>query len=358
MTHQLPFCTPDLKGTGGIIKTCPDDFVVDEIPLYEPCGQGQHLYIKFRKTSMTTREVVTKIARGLNIKANLIGTAGLKDKDAITSQWISVPVHLLGSVDPMSFQDDKIEILECKKHNNKLKIGHLIGNHFKIRIRFCEPNFISKAADVISRIMDKGLVNFYGEQRFGVDGNNVYEGRDILLGKKKQDNSFLRRLFMSSYQSHLFNGYAYSRLKAGLAWKIMKGDVLKKVKTGGIFICEDPEIDQQRFDNKEIVQTGPMIGFKMKQPTDESVEFEKSILQAMSCDEEVEQGCIKRKIMGTRRPLLVYPWDMSYFEDDAGLVINFSLPKGSFATVFIREITKPDQGFGHLELSDLNSDGF
>jgi tRNA pseudouridine13 synthase len=358
MTHQLPFCTSELGGTGGIIKTCPEDFIVDEIPLYEPCGEGQHLYIRFRKTGLTTRQVVTKVARQLGIKPERIGTAGLKDKDAVTSQWMSVPVHMMGDVDPKSFEEQRLEILECKKHNNKLKVGHLIGNRFKIRIRFCNPGALDRAGEIISRIMDRGMVNFYGEQRFGVEGNNIYEGRDIILGKLKKDNPFLRRLFMSSYQSHLFNGYAFARLKAGLAWKVMKGDVLKKVDTGGMFVCSEPDTDQKRFDNREIVQTGPMIGFKMKQPEDESADFEQSILQGMNYNEEVAQGCLKRKIMGTRRPLLVYPWDMSFHEDEAGLVINFSLPKGSFATVFIREITKPDQGFGHLEFSDLESDGF
>jgi tRNA pseudouridine13 synthase len=302
---------------------------------------------------MTTRDAVIHISKKLNIKPDLIGTAGLKDKDAITTQWISLPVDEINNINPEKIGDNRLEIIEWGRHGNKLKTGHLIGNKFKIRVRFCKEKAMSIASKVITRIMEKGMVNFYGEQRFGVEGSNVSEGRELILGKKSK-NRFLRRLFMSSYQSHLFNGYAYSRLKAGLAWNVIEGDVLKKVQTGGIFVSKDIELDQIRFDNHEIVPTGPMIGCKMKNPEGESFAFEKSILEGMSYDDKVAEGCKKQKISGTRRPLIVYPWDMNYYEDDAGIVINFSLPKGSFATILIREIIKPDQDFGDLEFSDLD----
>ncbi|PKK91195.1 MAG: tRNA pseudouridine(13) synthase TruD [Candidatus Wallbacteria bacterium HGW-Wallbacteria-1] len=352
MTHRLPFITKELPGCGGIIKSCPEDFVVDEEPLYLPSGEGDHMYIRFRKIGLNTRQVVTRLAKIINIDSDEIGTAGLKDRDAVTSQWLSAPAAPFQDISPDSIEIPGVTILEHGLHSNKLRIGHLIGNRFKIRIRFCADQALEKAQAVVDRIMSHGMVNFYGEQRFGYEGANVVEGRMILQGEKFVKQSFLRRILISAFQSHLFNGYSIVRLQAGLMRTAMRGDVMKKTERGGLFIAEDSLEETRRLEAGEIVPTGPMVGQKSKAPMWDAMEFEQECMTALGYDARIAEGLRKNRMMGSRRPLLVYPKDISVEQDDGGLILSFMLPKGSFATVLLREVIKPEEDFWDQELDE------
>jgi len=352
MTHRLPFITQDLPGCGGIIKSCPEDFVVDEVPLYLPCGEGDHMYLHFRKTGLNTRQVVTRLARILEVDPETIGTAGLKDRDAVTSQWLSAPAAAFKDISPDQLEIPGVTILEHGLHGNKLKIGHLIGNRFTIRIRFCEEDSLDRAQAVVDRIRQQGMVNFYGEQRFGYEGANVTEGKKILQGEKFVKQGFLRRILISAYQSHVFNGYAIIRLQAGLARTVLRGDVMKKTDKGAIFIAEDPVEENRRLEAGEIVPTGPMVGQKAKSPLWEALDFEQECLQALGYTDKIGEGLRRNKMLGSRRPLLVYPQDITVEQDECGLLLSFMLPKGSFATVLLREIIKPAEDFWDQELDE------
>lgn len=355
MTHKLPFSTPEFPGTGGIIKSCPDDFIVEEIPLYAPCGEGAHMYLLVRKVSLTTRQVSKKLAKLLDVPVGTIGAAGLKDKDAITTQWFSVPAEAFERMKLSDIDIHGVQILNHGLHGNKLKVGHLIGNRFSTRVRFCRADSSALASAIIERLIREGMVNYYGEQRFGAEGNNIRNGKNLLLGEEVNRDWFLKRLLMASYQSHLFNGYTLARHRAGLARTAMKGDVLKKVATGGLFICEDPVIDTARIQTNEIVLTGPMVGCKVMTPMGESLIFEREVLELMGFGPEMWSAVERIRLAGSRRPVIVYPGDVSISEDDAGLLLCFSLPKGSFATILLREIIKPDEDYWCTEIQDLFS---
>lgn len=174
------FLTDDLPGIGGVIKQRHDDFVVEEIPLYEPCGEGEHLYLWLEKAGQPTLEVVRALARRFRIRTGDIGYAGMKDKNAVTRQYMSIAAPDDSPLDGFSMPG--VRILSVSRHRNKLRLGHLKGNRFTIRIRQLERDEPRAAAcAVLDRLVDVGLPNFVGVQRFGLSANIHEIGRALLL---------------------------------------------------------------------------------------------------------------------------------------------------------------------------------
>src|SRR5262249_50092556 len=130
---QPPMLTADLPGLGGVIKQQPEDFDVEEIPAYEPCGQGEHLFLWIEKRAMGAEFFIRQIAKRLDIPPMEVGTAGLKDRQAVTRQWVSVPISAEGRLDQL--EGEGIRLLKVSRHTNKLRPGHLHGNRFRILIR-------------------------------------------------------------------------------------------------------------------------------------------------------------------------------------------------------------------------------
>ena len=337
----LPYITAEIPGIGGKIRQKTSHFIVEEIPVYNPEGIGDHLYVNITKENLTTREVQLRLADLFKIKPEDIGKAGLKDKHAITTQTFSVLFNDHASPDeitPIIEDNIPIKVNWAKYHNNKLRAGHLIGNKFNIIIS--EPKgSIEQAQLMADRLNETGLPNFYGVQRTGEQGENIYQGWLILKKKKRLGNRWLRKYLLSSYQSYLCNQYLVKRIEKGLFNKIMLGDIAKKHETGGLFWVEDKETDQKRFDSKEISFTAPMFGYKMSKPKDESMELETEILDEMDID---LQEFRDQRVKGTRRMGRVLP-EITVSGHPGGIQLEFNLPKGGFATVLLREFMKNDQ---------------
>ena len=183
MNTSLAYLTANLPGIGGQIKQRPDDFIVTEEPLYEPCGEGEHLYLFVEKSGLTTLDVVAKLARKFGVTNKQISYAGLKDKHAISRQMFSI--HLPGS---QSQDAQRVALLEgqpytilwADRHNNKLRRGHLAGNRFDIRIRDVEPTAVIRAKHVLDQLVQSGVPNYFGPQRFGYRGDNQIVGRALI----------------------------------------------------------------------------------------------------------------------------------------------------------------------------------
>ncbi|MCX5655465.1 MAG: tRNA pseudouridine(13) synthase TruD [Planctomycetota bacterium] len=180
----MHYLTEELPGTGGRIKAQPDDFVVTEVPLYEPCGEGDHVYLYVEKQGLGSLEAAEQIARALGRPRAAVGLAGLKDAQALTRQWMS-----LERVDAdlaARLRIPSIKILEVRRHRNKLKIGHLAGNRFDIRIRGCRPGARETAEQVLAILAARGVPNRFDRQRFGRRGDNHLLGRALVLGQYKE----------------------------------------------------------------------------------------------------------------------------------------------------------------------------
>ena len=341
---KYPYLTKDIEGIGGKIKQVEEHFIVEEIPLYEPSGTGEHLYINFTKKALTTRDIENKLRDLFHIKSDKIGFAGLKDKYAITTQTVSL--HL-GKIDEQKIKEiveniEKnipIKINRAKLHKNKLRKGHLLGNKFTIIISDLNTDIkkaITITNQVFSEIEKYGLPNYYGEQRFGTFQDNYQEGLQIIvLGKHPR--TWIEKFLVSSYQSYLFNEYLKIRIEQGFFDKLLLGDIAKKTDTGGLFKVENLKQDQKRFDAKEISFTGPLYGKKMLTTSDEALKFENAVLEKENISMEQLE---KSGVLGNRRPGRIFPNKLSVKEHEDGIKVEFFLPKGSYATILLREIMK------------------
>ncbi|MFN0011113.1 MAG: tRNA pseudouridine(13) synthase TruD [Phycisphaerales bacterium] len=182
--HLAPalFLTADVPGIGGALKQRPEDFLVEEIPAYDPCGSGEHIYLMVQKTNMPTLQMVQLVARHFNVKTSAVGYAGLKDKHAITRQVVSIHTPGKTAADFRELQHPKVVVLWADQHNNKLRRGHLKGNRFSIRVRRVPPTGVLAAKRVLERLEKVGVPNRFGEQRFGHALNNHLVGRAMLVG--------------------------------------------------------------------------------------------------------------------------------------------------------------------------------
>lgn len=334
----------DLPGIGGRIRCRPEDFEVEELPAYGADGQPGHLLLTLRKRAMNSEDALQALSRALKVPRPEIGLAGLKDREAVTTQWISLPQQALPRLE--TFSHPAITLGSPLPHSHKLRRGHLHGNRFVIVVRelACEiDEAIARARAILERLAGEGLVNIYGEQRFGRGGANIEVGLAALSGRGPRRGK--ADLIVSAGQSALFNLYVQTRAERGLLDTVLLGDVLQKRATGGSFVCEDPPTDQGRLDAGELVVTGPMFGSHMRGPSPGSpaAELEQEILEEGGI-RSTALAKLGRKVPGTRRPLRVWPTELhaepapAVDELDPGLALRFVLPPGSYATVLLREI--------------------
>ena len=329
------FLTQDLPGTGGRIKEQPEDFVVEEIPLYDFSDQGNFALLLLKKVNFSTLDFVACIRKHLHLRDEEVGLAGWKDKRAITSQWVSVPRENISESRLDRLTGEGIKILQIRHHSNKLRTGHLLGNHFTILIRQADAEAENRAQAIIQQLQTFGLPNFYGPQRFGARGDNPEKGLALLLGQYRLRSVRKRKLLVSSYNSLLFNLTLKERMEKDLFAKLLQGDIAKKHDTGGIFLVSDPEKEQPRADRLEISATGPIWGKKMKRAGNEAAALEEKILSSQGVTPDVF-----RKQPGSRRSLRIALKEVNVCQEKEGLRLEFFLPKGSYATVLLDEIMK------------------
>lgn len=343
----------------GRIKTSPEDFEVDEIPAYEPSGTGDHVYVHFRKRMLTTDEAVKAIVRALGLQMREAGIAGMKDKVAVTTQWVS-----LLSRDPetearvRALALEGITILDVKRHGNKLKTGHLRGNRFTLVVREVDPLQMATVEAAFARIGADGVPNLFGAQRFGKYGDTAERAKAWLTGKDRAPSDpRLRRLHFSAWQSAVFNAVLEARI-ADRTWSVpLDGDLLKKEDTGGLFVCADVQIDRERALRGELCPTGPIVGDKMRWPEREALALEERLTAPWL--EGIDLRRARSLGEGTRRPLRLRVTETSFAEvmkspesagnqpEGAAFRVRFVLPKGAYATTVLANAVEVVENTGN-----------
>jgi len=396
---MLPYLSATIPGCGGDIKLSPEDFLVEEIPAYEPCGSGEHVYLLIEKQGITTLEAIRRVSSMLAIPERDIGYAGMKDAIGVTRQYLSG--QRIQPEAAAGLTCDGLRVISAQRHTNKLKLGHLRGNRFSIVVRGVAPHAATNVPAIMEVLQLRGVPNYFGYQRYGAQGNShligaamvrrdwhgavsaligdssrildeqwrsattaFHEGdfatalqfmprhcrseRDLLQRLVKRPDSFeqafaavhprLQKLYLSAYQSSLFDQVVARRLDT--IDQIMTGDLACKHANGACFLVEDGAVEAHRAASFEISASGPMFGTKMKQPAGEPLAIEREILD----NEHIDLGAFDLgtglRMEGERRPLRVPLASPEFRVEGDCLQLGFELPKGSYATAVIRELTK------------------
>jgi len=339
--HTPLIASADLPGIGGQIGPNPEDFVVEEMSAYEPSGAGEHLYVRVKKTSLTTPECIGIIARASGVREREIGSAGMKDKHAVTTQWLSLPAR--GTPAPETWKlPSTIEIVQVSKHNNKLRTGHLSKNTFRIRLVGVDADAAPKAQAITTHISKQGLLNYFGTQRFGRQGNNWNAALRWITGNPERAGRFHKKLYPSVIQSEIFNRYLTQRYGLGLG-HLLQGEVVRLGTGHSLFCVQDLAAEQARYTAGELHLMGPIVGPKMKRAEADALALEQRIINEVDLSDEILQK-LGEFGPGTRRDLIVFPESLS-IEATAppspnAIILTFSLPPGSYATQLIGEYTR------------------
>jgi tRNA pseudouridine13 synthase len=338
----------------GRIKGSAEDFVVEEIAAYEPSGEGTHLFLRFEKKNLTTDAAVRIITKALGIEMRDVGIAGMKDKVAVTTQWVSVPAPAKAAdleERAKALVLDNIRVFEAKRHGNKLKTGHLKGNRFDIVVRDVAADAVDAVLASMDRFGKEGVPNAFGVQRFGKDGDNVERARAWLTGKERAPGDpRLRRFHFSALQSAVFNAVLDARVADGTWNQPVLGDLLKKEDTGGMFVCTDVQADRERAERGELCPTGPIVGARMRSAEGTIKELEERLATPLLEGVDLERA--RSLGEGTRRALRLRVTacsvaqvmnskgvtgtdDVDNREQARSLRVQFVLPKGAYATTVL-----------------------
>jgi len=367
-TPPLAYLTPDLLGTGGVLKQTPEDFLVEEQPLYDPCGEGEHLYLFVEKKSATTHDLIRRVAKAFRVKRGSVGHAGLKDKHAVTRQHLSV--HLPGTTKAQDAEALErlanypyAQVLWADRHGNKLRPGHHGGNRFVLTVRDVAPTAVIRAKPILDRIAKHGFPNYYGEQRFGYRHNGhllgaAYECGDLhtalehmpkSLRAERQALDALRQhktaaqaarsvdgqqrdMLVSATQSAVFNAVVDARVRAGTLSQLVTGDLAWKHDNRSVFAVDDAVAAEEnapdgRAAANAVSPSGPQWGLGMTEPTGDVLAAEQAALNKFALAPADFEGHRDLDTDGRRRPLrehLEHP-ELSGGVDDRGAYLKSAM---------------------------------
>lgn len=305
-----------------------DDFIVDEIPSIEFKGKGNSLIVHVKKIEMTTWDMIAVFSEYLGIPAQKIGYAGLKDKHATTTQYISVDVSYERMI--KQFRHNQIDVIDITRHSTGIRMGDLAGNRFTINLFEVDNIDAGRIEKCARKISKNGLPNYFGFQRFGRDNDSFKQAKDMLSGEIFIEDSKVKNFLISIYQSEFFNQWLRERVEISQnendgKFMLFKGDVYidkkGKYSTPKIIPAKD-------YEAKKLVPTGLLCGRDVFRARDEAREIE----------EKYDDEFLQEK--GYRREALIYPTNIecTYVKKLTMLSMSFTLPKGSYATIFLESI--------------------
>ncbi|KDE40499.1 tRNA pseudouridine 13 synthase [Nitrincola lacisaponensis] len=326
-----------------LFRAEPADFQVEEILGFELDGQGEHLFVQLRKTGENTDWVAQQLARHTQTHVRDIGYAGKKDRHAVTDQWFSLRLPLNQSIDWSGFESDSIQVLQQQRHGRKLKTGVHQGNRFAIRLRqVSDPEALQSR---FQQLIQLGVPNYFGEQRFGHGYGNLYKAEQMLLGSLRERNRQKRGLYISALRSMLFNRVVSARIDAGRWNRLALGEVLMLNASQSCFcVSEEAELPalQERLDQGELHLTAPLWGRGGLMTGADAEAFELSVLEPW------QALCVGLESLGLnqeRRAVRVKMQSPAIEQvDTADWVIRFALPAGVFATSVLRELCQLQAG--------------
>ncbi len=347
--------TPTIESA--LYKQQPSDFVVNEQLTIAFSETGEHLWLNLQKTGLNTNFVAKLLAQWAHIPIKDVGFSGLKDRHAVTTQWFSLrlPQKQAPQLDFANFVADKlaasehIQVLEQHWHHKKLGRGSHQANQFIITLQ----EVIGNRADIghqLALIQTQGVPNYFGEQRFGHAANNLTAAIELfehqtLNGKKihrKYDQDKIS-LYLSAARSEIFNAILAKRVTVG-NWQTPKlGDVMNLAGSNSIFVPD--HIDDtllQRLAAGDIHLTGAMWGEGNLKSFGDIAALERQVIADNPAYQQLAAGLIAFGLKQQRRPLRLLAKQLAWhWQDEHTLVLDFILPRGSFATTLLASLIAP-----------------
>jgi tRNA pseudouridine13 synthase len=320
---QWPNVYP-VSGACATLKRLNEDFIVTELPLQLPSGQGEHIWLDIEKNGANTAFVAQQLAEAASVQERDVGYAGLKDRYAVTRQWFSIYLPKGETPDLTQLQHPEFKVLSQSRHEKKLRPGDLQGNRFRIVLRDVTGDRNAIEAN-LKAVASHGVPNYFGAQRFGFEGGNVEQGRAMLAREIRVRNPKKKGIYLSAVRSFVFNEVLALRIQQGLWGKTLPGDVMDEAGR----------------------PTGPLWGRGRVITTDQAQALENAVAErhATLCD-----GMEYAGLDQDRRALVARPLDMSWEWPQANqLVLTFSLPAGNYATSVLDEILRTTEPDRHTE---------
>lgn len=320
----------------GVIRRALDDFVVEELPVQEPAGAGEHLWLWVEKRGENTAAVAQRLARAAGVKPVAVGYAGRKDRHAVTRQWFSV--HLPGTSDgvPAGFEGEGVRVLCARRHARKLRVGALRGNRFALQVSDvqADPETLERR---LREIAAHGVPNYFGEQRFGRDGANLDAALRLFAGRRERDGK-RRGLYLSAARSAVFNGIAARRVREASWNRLLPGEAVMLDATNSFFVAEtcDAELER-RLRIGDVHPSGALWGEGLPPCRGEAARLETAVAaEAQALTAGLEAAGLRQE----RRALRLCPREMTWSIDEGGqrLRLEFVLPAGAFATAVLRDL--------------------
>jgi len=329
------FAGPAGEGVG---RSRAEDFLVDEILGFEPTGEGQHVFLQISKRDTNTLWLAKQIASLAGATQRDLGYAGLKDRHGVTSQWFSVDMKGRAEPDWQALESGRVEVLQVRRNPRKLRIGALRGNRFRLCIRRLRvvPGILEQR---LQQLRDFGMPNYFGEQRFGHDYANLARAEALFEHRLGRVERKLRGLLISAARSQLFNEVLAARIERGSWGSPLAGDYfsLDGSRTGFAAEPEDQNL-VERCRVLDIHPTGPLWGRGRPPVCAETLALERVVLEPYTT---LRDGLEHVGLQQERRPLRVrvggLRWELSGQDE---LLLEFSLPAGSYATVLLRELLR------------------
>ncbi|MGV6987954.1 tRNA pseudouridine(13) synthase TruD [Testudinibacter sp. P80/BLE/0925] len=311
------------------------DFIVREELGYALSGEGEFVAIKVRKTNANTLFVGEKLAAFAGISAKKMSYAGLKDRHAVTEQWFCL--HLPGQETPdfSRFALEGVEIIEVTRHNRKIRVGSLQGNHFEILLRDLNESAVLNQR--LQQLAQHGFPNYFTEQRFGRDGHNLTQALRWANGEIQVKDRKKRSFYLSAARSELFNLIVSQRIADGLSRTVISGDVLQLQGSHSWFVAQAEELTalQVRLAQNDVGLTAPLIGSKELASQDQALLRERAVAEQHHALVELMH---KERLQNARRLIVAKPQHFAWQFEAEGLRLQFYLDSGSYATALVREL--------------------
>lgn len=319
----------------GCLRRQPEDFRVEEVLSFAPSGAGEHVLLQLRKRGENTQWVARQIARTAGVSEKDVGYAGLKDRHAVTTQWFSVGLAGRAEPDWSALTSDSVQLLRVVRHDRKLRPGAILRNRFYIRV--ADVSGIGmKLEECLGKIREGGVPNYFGEQRFGHDSENIEKAQALFEGRLRVRDRKLRGIYLSSARSWLFNAVLAERVAAGTWNRIMAGDAMNLDGRRAVFLAETLDDDLlERVAALDIHPTGPLWGRGEPMTRGEPASLEISLATSHPV---LSQGLASVGMDQERRALRCRVQELDWVLADHDLELSFSLPSGSFATAVVREL--------------------